>query len=103
MRMLYHPAREELRLSACLYALGDPIRLGMIRQLAASPADMPCGAFETAVAKSTASHHFKVLREAGITRVRIEGKQRLMCLRRDDLEARFPGLLRAILEATEPL
>jgi DNA-binding transcriptional ArsR family regulator len=49
------------------------------------------------VTKSTCTHHFKVLREAGIIRQRQEGTSRLNTLRRDDLEARFPGLLPTIL------
>ena len=53
-------------------------------------------------AKSTMSHHFKVLREAGITRTEIEGRRRLTSLREDDLEKRFPGLLEAVLAAHKP-
>jgi DNA-binding transcriptional ArsR family regulator len=52
------------------------------------------------VAKSTLSHHFKVLREAGITYTRANGTHRLMSLRKDDLEDRFPGLLTSVLNAT---
>ena len=51
------------------------------------------------VTKSTCTHHFKVLRDAGVIRQRQEGTRRLNTLRRDDLEARFPGLLGTILEA----
>jgi DNA-binding transcriptional ArsR family regulator len=52
--------------------------------------------------KPTLSHHFKVLRESGIIRVRIEGKQRCMSLRGVELEKRFPGLLSAVLSASQP-
>jgi DNA-binding transcriptional ArsR family regulator len=51
------------------------------------------------VAKSTASHHFRVLREAGVIHQRAVGRERLTGLRRDDLEARFPGLLISIVGA----
>jgi DNA-binding transcriptional ArsR family regulator len=51
--------------------------------------------------KSSVSYHFKVLREAGVTRTRVEGTQRFISLRRDDLEMRFPGLLDAVLRAAE--
>ncbi|MDQ3607784.1 MAG: helix-turn-helix domain-containing protein, partial [Actinomycetota bacterium] len=45
------------------------------------------------------THHFKILREAGIIRQRQAGTSRLNALRRDDLDARFPGLLATILQA----
>jgi DNA-binding transcriptional ArsR family regulator len=51
------------------------------------------------VTKSTCTHHFKVLREAGVIQQRQEGTSRLNTLRRDDLEARFPGLLETVLAA----
>jgi DNA-binding transcriptional ArsR family regulator len=60
-----------------------------------------CGSFEHAVTKSTMTHHFKVLREAGLIRQRQEATLRLTSLRREDLDARFPGLLERILEAAE--
>lgn len=63
----------------------------------AGQGEMTCGAFPYNIAKSTLSHHFKVLREAGVINTRIEGTQRYICLRTEDLEARFPGLMQAIL------
>ena len=59
----------------------------------------PCGTFELGLSKATLSHHFKVLRESGVVRTRPEGRKRLLSLRSDDLEARFPGLLDAVLSA----
>jgi len=59
-----------------------------------------CGTFELSVPKSTASHHFRVLRESGGIEVRTEGTQSLNSLRRADLESRFPGLLDAVLRAS---
>jgi len=56
--------------------------------------------FELGLSKATLSHHFKVLRECGVVRTRPEGRKRLLSLRADDLEARFPGLLNAVLVAT---
>lgn len=79
-----------------LYALSDPVRLEIVRQLAFE-GETPCGGVDLPVAKSTASHHFKVLREAGVIHVRQEGTQRCISLRRADLDGRFPGLLDAIL------
>ena len=55
---------------------------------------------EASVSKSTLSHHFKVLREAGVTRTRVNGTHRYVSLRGDELESRFPGLLRSVLDAS---
>jgi DNA-binding transcriptional ArsR family regulator len=95
-----HPAVEALELPAVLHALSDPVRLRIVRELADHGA-CNCGTFAVPVAKSTLSHHLRVLREAGITRTRAEGTRRLVSLRRDDLDARFPGLLDAVLAAAE--
>ncbi|MBI3478981.1 MAG: helix-turn-helix transcriptional regulator [Nitrosomonadales bacterium] len=96
MRELYHPPRSKLSLPAILHALSDPTRLDIVRQLAQTP-DLSMGGCDTTVAKSTMSHHFKTLREAGVTRTRIDGVQRFISLRKDDLDARFPGFLDALL------
>ena len=94
-----HPDRAEIELGAVLHALSDPVRLRMVACLATADAERTCGSFEVPVTKSTCTHHFKVLREAGVIRQRQEGTTRLNTLRRDDLEARFPGLLATILKA----
>ena len=94
---LAHPEREEIELSAVLHALSDPVRLKMVAYLAGSDRERTCGSFDVPVTKSTCTHHFKVLREAGIIRQRQQGTARLNTLRREDLEARFPGLLATIL------
>lgn len=98
MRSLYHPNREDISLADVLHALSDPIRLRIVWNLA-SNAEESCGAFGIQIPKSSLSHHFKVLREAGVTRTRTEGTQRLVSLRHKDLDARFPGLLDAVLSA----
>ena len=46
------------------------------------------------VTKSTCTHHFKVLREAGVIQPASGGTARLNTLRREDLDARFPGRAR---------
>ncbi len=98
MREPHHPARGELELPAVLHALSDPARLEIVRRLA--DGDEPsCGTFDLGLSKATLSHHFRVLRECGVVRTRPEGRKRLLSLRSDDLEARFPGLLTAILGA----
>ncbi|MBB4664088.1 ArsR/SmtB family transcription factor [Conexibacter arvalis] len=93
-----HPAVETIELTAVMHALSDDARLAVVRELACG-GERPCGSFDLGVSKATASHHFRVLREAGITATRIDGKRRLLSLRRDDLETRFPGLLTAVLNA----
>jgi DNA-binding transcriptional ArsR family regulator len=93
-----HPARDQLELAAVLHALSDPVRLGIVADLAEGE-ERTCGSFDVTVSKSTCTHHFRVLREAGLIRQRQQGTMRLNSLRRDDLEARFPGLLGSILHA----
>jgi DNA-binding transcriptional ArsR family regulator len=101
MRILMHPGRQDLALPNILYALGDPLRLHIVGQLASSDEAMSCGDLQVVkeVAKSTGSHHFKILREAGLIRMTPQGRRVLVALRKEDLEARFPGLLEVILRA----
>jgi DNA-binding transcriptional ArsR family regulator len=96
-----HPTREELELASVLHALSDPIRLRIVAALAASEDAPTCGSFDVPVTKSTCTHHFKVLREAGVIRQRQEGASRRNTLRREDLEARFPRLLETVLESAD--
>ena len=98
-----HPSRDEIEHAAVLHALSDPVRLLMVRGLAGALGGRSCGSFDVPVTKSTCTHHFKVLREAGIIRQRQEGTKRVNLLREDDLEARFPGLLGTILSAAGSL
>lgn len=100
MRLLYHPDQKDISLAGVLYALGDPVRLEIVRRLA-KKGEQPCVALAVPVAKSTLSHHFKVLRESGVLYCRKEGTQHINSLRREDLDARFPGLLDTVLQAVE--
>ncbi len=98
---LPHPDRSDLKLTQVLFALSDPERLAIVRQLAAGPLDMArCHLSDAATPKSTKSHLMKVLREAGIIHNAAAGRGRRLTLRRDDLEARFPGLLACVLADT---
>jgi DNA-binding transcriptional ArsR family regulator len=97
---LHHPDEDELELAAVLHALSDPHRLRIVRELSADPTPRACGAFDVDVTKSTCTHHFRVLREAGVIEQRALGTARLNSLRREDLDARFPGLLDAVLAST---
>jgi len=94
---LHHPKRNEIEIPALLHALSDPQRLQIVRKLAQDTEPRPCGTLKLAVAKSTMTHHFRVLREAGLIHQERQGTVKLTSLRRDDLEARFPGLLDAVL------
>jgi DNA-binding transcriptional ArsR family regulator len=94
-----HPAREEIELVAVLHALSDPVRLTIVAELARTEHEYTCGSFELPVTKSTCTHHFKVLREAGLIHQRHKGTMRLNALRREDLDTRFPGLLETVLQA----
>ena len=96
-----HPACDELELGAVLHALSDPVRLRIVAELAKGDREYTCGSFALPVTKSTCTHHFKVLREAGVIQQRQQGTTRLNQLRRPDLETRFPGLLDTILQAAE--
>ncbi|MCW2863633.1 MAG: regulatory protein ArsR [Actinoallomurus sp.] len=97
---MVHPQVEELSLPKVLAALADPARLATVRMLA-QVGESACGQIQhdagLEVSKSTMSHHVRILREAGITHSRVQGARRLLTLRRDDLDARFPGLLDAVL------
>lgn len=98
---LPHPARDDLRLTDVLFALSDPERLAIVRQLAGGPPDMAqCHLSDPTMPKSTKSHLMKVLREAGVIRNEPLGRGRRLSLRRDDLDARFPGLIGSVLDVS---
>ncbi len=99
MRHLHHPRIDEVTLPEVLHALSDPVRLQIVRTLAERD-EQSCSAVESSVSKSTLSHHFKVLREAGVTHTRVTGTHRYVSLRRGDLDERFPGLIGSVLEAS---
>ncbi|MEU7279937.1 helix-turn-helix domain-containing protein [Streptomyces sp. NPDC045431] len=90
-----------MRLEAVLHALADPMRLRVVRELALAESEVACSHIELPVTKSTTTHHFRVLRESGVIRQTYRGTAKMNGLRRDDLEALFPGLLDAVLAAAE--
>ena len=94
-----HPTRDQIELAAVLHALSDPVRLEIVAALSRDEGPRTCGSFSLPVTKSTCTHHFKVLRKAGVIQQRQVGTTRLNSLRRADLEARFPGLLETILRS----
>ena len=92
------PRREDLALVAVLHALADPMRLDIVRFLSSAPGEQACNQCRCPrIAKSTIAHHFKVLRQAGVLSSREVGTSLQNSIRVEDLEARFPGLLAAVL------
>jgi DNA-binding transcriptional ArsR family regulator len=92
------PAVEDIQLVEVLHALADPVRLDVVRLLGDGVAH--CQGREEwnfGVQKSTMSHHLRILREAGVTEVSVDGRDHWIQLRRSDLEARFPGLISGVL------
>ncbi|WP_245604190.1 ArsR/SmtB family transcription factor [Patulibacter minatonensis] len=97
-----HPETSTLDLAHVLRTVGDPLRLSMVRVLAAE-GELLCGALgeHTGLPKSTTSYHTRLLREAGLTRTRQDGTLRYISLRSDDLESRFPGLVDVLVTGGE--
>ncbi|WP_069862073.1 ArsR/SmtB family transcription factor [Streptomyces malaysiensis] len=98
-RSLEHPRREEIRLEDVLHALSEPMRMRVVRTLAEEPGELSCSVFDLPVSKSTTTHHFRVLRECGVINQIYRGTAKMNALRRDDLDALFPGLLDSVLAA----
>lgn len=97
-----HPTREQIELPMVLDCLSDPIRLAIVYQLARQERgsnELRCGDFYALSGKSNLAYHFVKLRESGVTQTRVAGTNRFMRLRREDLDARFPGLLDAVLKS----
>ena len=91
-----HPEPSEFDLQRVLEAVVDPVRRSIVTQLAGAETEIRCGGFDMSVSKSTATHHFKVLREAGLIRQHYVGTSLMNTLRREEMDAAFPGLLDAI-------
>jgi len=101
MSRFVHPAKEDITLAGVLGALGDPMRLKILKTLlekhdggVSCSSAAPCAE----MAKSTLSHHFRVLRDAGLIRTTKQGVENLNKVRRDELNERFPGLLKTIMK-----
>lgn len=97
-RPIPHPRLEDVALHEVLRALSDPVRLEIVRLAANHPA-LPCNRFFEEIPKSTMSHHWRVLRQAGLILQIGHGAARLNSLRTKEIERRFPGLLAAVLRA----
>ena len=100
-RPLHHPASDAISIAAVLYALSDPIRAAIVRELTKRPQGVSCIEMNQCLGlnlpKSSCSQHFRILREAGLIRCERKGVELFSKVRTRELSARFPGLLRAIL------
>lgn len=96
MKQPHHPAIEAVGLTDVLAALSDPVRLAIVAALSEGGA-RTCGEFDLPIAKSTLSHHMKVLRLAGLLESRVDGTRCFVSLR-PELDQRFPGLLCHVLK-----
>lgn len=97
-RSLTHVPPAEVPLQVALDAVADQVRRMILRELAGQPDwTRACGTFDLPVGKATRSHHFAVLREAGLIEQRDEGARRLNRLRRPEFDEAFPGLLDLVL------
>ncbi|MFJ2739255.1 ArsR/SmtB family transcription factor [Streptomyces sp. NPDC087440] len=99
-RVTDHPATADITLQGVLEALADPVRRTIVRGLVHAPGHIACGSFDLSVTRSTRTHHFKVLRQAGVIRQHYVGTSRLSELRAEELERLFPGLLSAVVGAS---
>ena len=100
MKQYDHPAPEEFQLAGILHALADPFRLSVVQKLMQKQ-PQACAPLQDGRPKSSISHHFAVLRKSGLLRTEVVGVTHMNSLRLQDMEARFPGLLVAILAAAE--
>ena len=97
---LPHPNTDQISLPIVLAVLGDPTRLAIVRYLASKEGvPLNCSQFLDLGSKTNLSYHLAKLREAGVTRAEVVGTSRLITLRRDDLDVRFPGLLDSVIAA----
>ncbi|WP_018986398.1 ArsR/SmtB family transcription factor [Methylophilus methylotrophus] len=99
MRQIKHPAIEQVELTDIMYALSDPTRLEIVARLAKAGRKMTCGEFDLNRPKSSMSHHFKILRSAGLVETLIEGTEHMNTLRVAEIEQKFPGVLQSILKS----
>ena len=103
MRPLFHPSLEDITVEGILHALSDPVRAAIFANIVAQDCSHNCSMFLTvsdqAIPKSTLSQHFRALREAGLVRGERRGVEMHNISRCAEIEGRFPGLLRAIINA----
>jgi DNA-binding transcriptional ArsR family regulator len=102
-RTYFHPSTADVRLQDVLFALSDPTRLAIASELADGSERTSGELLNGSVPKSTMSHHLKILREAGITRSRVDGMRCFVSLRQKDLELRFPKMFKMLMGFAGPV
>jgi DNA-binding transcriptional ArsR family regulator len=102
MRQIKHPSLDQVELTDIMYALSDPTRLEIVGRLSNAGRKMTCGELDLNRPKSSMSHHFKILRAAGLVETLIEGTEHLNALRVEEIEQKFPGVLPAVLRSLDP-
>jgi DNA-binding transcriptional ArsR family regulator len=100
MTRFVHPSKDDITLESVLGALSDPMRLKIFKTLMAEKGCQSCSEAMPCpnMAKSTLSHHFRILREAGLIRTTKQGVENRNTVRMDDIQEKFPGLLKSILK-----
>jgi DNA-binding transcriptional ArsR family regulator len=97
VKQYVHPAMRDVSLHMIMQALSDPCRIAIVRELLqAKKRALACNEVRLSVSKATRSHHFEVLRAAGIIFTEMEGTKCMTSLRRSELNGRFPGLLKLL-------
>ena len=103
MRVLHHPALEDITVEGIMHALSDPVRVTIFADIVGAKCAMTCSTFlhvsKKEIPKSTLSQHFKVLREAGLIRSDRQGVELHNTSRCEEIQTRFPGLIAAIINA----
>ncbi|MFQ6404037.1 ArsR/SmtB family transcription factor [Methylophilus sp. 'Pure River'] len=99
MRQIKHPNMDQVELTDIMYALSDPTRLEIVGRLANAGRKLTCGELDLNRPKSSMSHHFKILRAAGLVETLIEGTEHMNALRLAEIEQKFPGVLQSVLIA----
>lgn len=99
-RPFVHPELPDIKLESVLYALADPMRLKIMHKLTSGGCPMNCSmAAPESLPKSTLSHHYQVLREAGLIRSERRGTEVVNSPRCGEIESKFPGLISSIMKA----
>jgi DNA-binding transcriptional ArsR family regulator len=98
MRRIKQPYLRSIAFTEIMHALSDPTRVEIIRKLAErGDQELTCSALLGDRPKSSMSHHFKILRSAGLIETTVVGKEHINRLREKDLNSRFPGLMKSLL------
>lgn len=99
MKVYDHPLIHSITLPMVMQALSDPCRIAIIRELIIKNRPLACNEVPLDVSKATRSHHFEVLRSAGLISTEVEGTKCMSSLRKRELDEKYPGLLALVLRA----